>query len=116
MAVVILQKKPVNKDIEISRGEYPNYIKITADLSQKIIAIGGEYHADAEKILLEKYNSEQKNIWGGGYNIDLKEFEAIAVINIRQPNNPSSEIIDAVARENFLKLVKLYLGDIESLI
>ena len=116
MAVVILQEEPVKKDIEISREEYPNYIKITADLSQKIIAMGGEYHADAEKVLLENHGSKQKDIWGGGYNIDLKEFETIAVINIRQPNNPSSDIIDPAARENFLKLVKLYLGNIESLL
>ena len=112
----MLQKKPVKEDIKNAREEYPSYIKITADLSQEIIAIGGEYHADAEKILLENYGSKQKDIWGGGYNVDLGEFETIAVINIRQPNNPSSDIIDPFARENFLKLVRLYLGDIKSLL
>jgi hypothetical protein len=116
MAIVVLQKTVTKEDIKKSREEYPNYIKITVDLTQKIIAIGGEYHADAEKVLLEYHGSNQKDIWGGGYNIDLKEFETIAVINIRQPNNPSSEIIDTLARENFLKLVKIYLGNIESLL
>ena len=116
MAIVVLQKTATKEDIKKSREEYLNYIKITVDLAQKMIAIGGEYHADAEKILLESHESAQKDIWGGGYNIDLKEFETIAVINIRQPNNPSSDIIDPVIRQNFLELVRIYLGNIEALL
>jgi hypothetical protein len=116
MAIIVLQKTLTKKDIKNAREDYPNYIKITADLLQEIVAIGGEYHADAEKVLLENHGSKQKDIWGGGYNIDLGVFETNAVINIRQPDNPSSEIIDSFARENFLKLVKIHLGNIKSLL
>ena len=116
MSVVVLKGKPKKNHIKKAREDHKNYIKITADLEKKIIAIGGEYHADAEKILAEKYGAKQRSIWGGGYNIDLDEFETIAVINIKQPNNPSSEIIDQKVRKEFLEFVKRELADIKSLL
>lgn len=56
------------------------------------------------------------NVWGGGYNIETGQFETNALINIRQPNNPSMEIIDVQAREKFLSLVKDKLDQIEQLL
>ena len=116
MAIVVLQKKPTKEDIKSAREEYPNYIKITADLAQEIIAIGGEYHADSQKIFLEEYGSKQKDIWGGGYNIILKKFEVNALVNLRPPENESMDILDPEIRNNFLELVEEKLSGIESLI
>lgn len=116
MIIAILKKKPTKEDIKNAREEYPNYIKITADLFQEIVLIGGEYHADAEKILIEKYGSKQKDIWGGGYNISLNKFEVNAIINMRQPLNDSTDILDPEIRNNFLKLVEEKLSDVQSLI
>ena len=116
MAIVVLQARPQKKDVLLARKDHKNYIKITADLSQELIAIGGEYHADAEKVLLEKYDSRQKDIWGGGYDINLDQFETLAIINIRQPENPSMEILNGGIRKNFFKLVNQILKDIKSLL
>jgi hypothetical protein len=116
MAIVVLQKKPTKEDIKIAREEYSEYIKITADLLQKIVLIGGEYHADSEKILIEEYESKQKDIWGGGYNIILKKFETNAIINMRQPINDSTDILNPEIRDSFLKLVEEKLFDVESLL
>lgn len=116
MAIVVLQGKPTKENIRIARQEYPNYIKITADLLQEIVLIGGEYHADSEKILIEKYGSKQMNIWGGGYNITLKKFETNAIVNIRQPINDSTDIIIPEIRNSFLKLVEKRLFNIQSLV
>lgn len=116
MTIVVLQEKATKEDIVRSREEYQDYIKITADLSQGIVAIGGEYHADAEKTLLDKYGSKQKDIWGGGYNFTLKKFEVNAIINVRPSVNDSTDILDPAIRAGFLELVNKKLGDIQSLI
>lgn len=117
MAIIVLQKKAKQKDILKAREEHKDYIKITADLTQKIVAIGGEYHADAEKILLEEHDSKQSDVWGGGFNISTNEIETIAIINIRQnPENKSMEIVNPKVRKRFLEVVNEKLKDIESLL
>ncbi|PIP56498.1 hypothetical protein COX05_02730 [candidate division WWE3 bacterium CG22_combo_CG10-13_8_21_14_all_39_12] len=113
--VGVIEKVLTKEDIQKASEEYKTYIKITADLSKKVLAIGGEYHADAELVLIEKFGSERRNIWGGGYNIELKQF-ANALINIRQPNNTSMEIIDPKARSEYLKFVTEKLSDISKLL
>ena len=117
MAIIILRDEPTREDIRKSREEHPDYIKITADVDQKVLAISGEYHADAEKVLLEKYGSLQKNIWGGGYNLLSNQIETIAIINMRnQPENRSMDILDPKIRADFISLVSRFFSDIKSLI
>ena len=116
MAIVVLQRDLTSEDVKKAREEYGEYIKITVDLRLGLVSIGGEYHTDAEAILLEKFGSKQEDIWGGGYNIILDKFEANAVINIRPPINDSPDILDPEIREKFLKLAKGKLSKIKSLI
>jgi len=117
MTIIVLQKSVTKDDLSKACEEHKNYIKITADISQKLVAIGGEYHADAEKLLLENYGSKQKDIWGGGYNILTKQFETIAIINVRQdPENQSMEIINSEIRKKFFTIAKEKLKNIKSLI
>lgn len=114
--IVIIGDKLSKEDIQKAREEYPQYIKITADLKEKIVAIGGEYHSDAEEELVNKHGCLSSNIWGGGYNIELNKFETNAIINLKPEVNDSLEIIDSKIKENFLKIVKEKLSDIEILI
>jgi len=112
MAIVVVEELSKN-DVAKAREEYSEYIKITADISRKIVAIGGEYHSDAEEILIRDYKCKSENIWGGGYNIKLKKFEANAVLNIKPQINDSLEIVDSEVRENFFKLAKDKFKNIE---
>ena len=115
MAIVIVEKLS-KEDLQKAREDYPEYLKITADIVQRIVAIGGEYHADAEKILREDYQSKKKDIWGGGYNLILKKIETNAIVNLKPEVNDSPEILDPVTREDFLEVVQEKLSDIELLI
>lgn len=74
MAIIIVRpdKKLSKDDFGIAREEYQSYIKITADIENEIVALGGEYHADAEIKLVEA-DAERKNIWGGGFNLSTSE-------------------------------------------
>ena len=106
MAIVIIDKIVTPQQIKKAQEDYESYIKLTIDIDQEIIALGGEFHADAEKILLEQ-GSQQKNLWGGGLNLETKLLEANAIINYR---GGSAEILEPKAREKFLKIAKKFLG------
>lgn len=107
--IVVLKKPATPKEIEKARQDYRNYLKITIDIKGKIVAIGGEYHADAETRLLE-LGCKQVNIWGGGLDLVSGKFEASAIINLRAEQNPSTEILDPEIREKFLVIAKEFLG------
>jgi len=115
MSVVILNHDLTSEDIQKAREEYDTYIKITIDLDQELVAIGGEYHADAQEILIREYGGK-KNIWGGGYSLLTKQFETNAMVNIHPETNPAMEILDPKIREEFLKIAREKLKDIEKLI
>jgi hypothetical protein len=117
MAVVIADHKLTKADItQALEDNYP-YIKITADLEQNIVAIGGEYHADAEKVMYEKFNSKNSYLWGGGYDIKLKIVAIDAMIN-RKPllDNNSPDILDPVIRKRFREVAEKIATEIESLL
>ncbi|MBI2103588.1 hypothetical protein HYT59_01130 [Candidatus Woesebacteria bacterium] len=112
MAIIIVTppKKLSEEDFEKAREDYQSYIKITADIENEIVVLGGEYHADAEKKLLEM-GSKQENIWGGGYNLSINEVETNAMINIRTGRNDNPEILDAKIKAKFIKLTEKVLHE-----
>lgn len=114
MAIIVVEDKISREEVKRAREEYAEYIKITADIEQGVVAIGGEYHADAERMLREKYGSLGSNIWGGGYNITLDTFEVNAIVNIKPGENDSNDILDPGVRNRFLEIVKRKLGGIKS--
>lgn len=107
--IIILEKPATEGEVGKARADYQDYLKITIDIERKIVAIGGEYHADAETRLLE-LGCKQVNIWGGGLDLVSGKFEASAIINLRAEQNPSTEILDPEIREKFLVIAKEFLG------
>ena len=106
MVVVLIKDKVKKEDLIQAQQEYGEYIKVVADLKSGIIAIGGEWHVDAEKLLIEN-GSYQENIWGGGIDLVSQMVEPIALINIRpKQGNDSQEILDQPLRQQFINLVK----------
>lgn len=99
-----LVTSPLNKnDIAELKRECGSYLKITADLEKEQLVIGCEL---GEKILLQN-GSGQDNIWGGGINLETKEIDTTAVLNIRPGlDNSGMEILDPERREKFVRIVK----------
>ncbi|OGV89192.1 hypothetical protein A2Z41_01860 [Microgenomates group bacterium RBG_19FT_COMBO_39_10] len=108
MAIILVEDKLTKEDFQKAREDYESYIKLTIDIEQEKAALGGEYHADAEKLLLNQ-GSKQENIWGGGVNLETKQFETNAIINLRPGKNDSPEILDPQTRNDFLKIAKKVL-------
>lgn len=110
MAIVVVKNNLSSKDFEKAREDYQSYIKLTIDLENEIVVLGGEYHADAERMLLEK-GLKQEDIWGGGFNLETKQFETSAIINLRAGKNDSTEILDSQKKEKFLKIARRILKE-----
>ena len=70
---------------EIAKEFYVEMLKGVVDVEKGIIALGGEYHMDANTILVEN-GSEQKNLWGFNFYPDKtgdEQIEYKALVNIR---------------------------------
>ncbi len=55
------------------------YIKLAVDVERKILAGGGEYHADCEEVLLVD-GSHQEDIWGADWYPEHRKVEFGALI------------------------------------
>lgn len=93
---------------EMAREEYLDFVKVVADLEREIIAVGGEMHADAERVLLEN-GSRQDNLWGFNiYPYKPKEqmLEYSSLINIRpRQGNRQMEIENHEIRKKISEIV-----------
>lgn len=105
MAVVILENKITNEEFDLAKQEYKEYIKIVVDIDKNILAAGGEWHADAESVLLN-YGSKQSNLWGGGIDLVSGNVDYISLINTRPGFNNSQEVTDIEIRSKMFNIIK----------
>ncbi len=106
MGAVVISDKVTTIDLEIARQDYGDYMKIVVDVETGTVAIGGEWHADAEKLLLAA-GSKQQNLWGGGIDIATRQVDFNSLINIRPNLNASQEILDVKIRTDFEQIIKV---------
>lgn len=104
--ILVLDKKASKKDINKMSAEFDGYIKVVVDIKKGILAGGAERHYDLEQMLLQE-GSYQKNLWGGGIDIDTKDIDYNSMINLRvKDNNPSRDILSLDIRLKFDKIIK----------
>lgn len=93
---------------------FGDLVKYVVDVHEKVIAIGGELHADAEQVLLDR-GSRQTDVWGANYypgrgRDDCIEFTAL--INIRPARaNPGMEIEDPTLRDAIREITFALIGE-----
>ena len=102
---------PLDEIVEISKEYYFPMIKGVIDIKNEIVALGGEYHMDANMVLLEK-GLQQSNIWGFNiatdkYNTNEEEYlEYTSFINIRPiVNNKGMFIQDEEIRKKIKNII-----------
>lgn len=97
---------------------FVDMVKFVADVERRMVAIGGELHADAEALLLD-HGSRQENLWGANYYPGRGRdgcIEYTALINIRPSGgNRSMEIEDAAIRARIRDLAYRLIGEGEAL-
>ena len=107
--VILLNRKITPEEFEQAREIYPDYIKIVVDIEKNIMAVGGEFHIDCEEVLLEQ-RSKSENLYGGGYRVNTKEIEYMAMSNYKPIlNKLTYEIADPIIRDKIYKLTKEFL-------
>jgi len=104
--LVIIRCKAKAGELKKMSADYDGYIKIVVDIDKKILVGGGERHVDGEQKLISE-GSQQKNLWGGGLDLETKEIDYNSIINLR-PNqdNPSRDILSPKIRGRFDKIIK----------
>ena len=107
--LLLIRKKATKKELDSLAKHFKGYIKIVVDIEKEILAAGADRHFDEEKALLEE-GSKQKDLWGGGFDLETKETDYNSIINLR-PNqdNPSRDILSQETREKFDKIVQKLL-------
>jgi hypothetical protein len=100
---IIREQKITRQELEeMSKEFYVEMVKGVADIERGIIALGGEWHMDANNVLIED-GSKQPNLWG--FNVYLKKskeerLEYNSLINIR-PNQGNNDMeIESVETRN----------------
>ena len=101
--ILVLEKKIEPGDLRrLVERYFGDMVKYVVDARQEIAAVGGELHADAEQILLER-GSRQEDLWGANYYPGLGREDCIeytALVNIRpSQGNRSMEIADEEIRQ-----------------
>lgn len=102
----------------LARLYFGEMVKYVVDVRRRIIAIGGELHADAEQLLLAR-GSRQADLWGANYYPGRGRdgcIEFTALINIRPAQgNRTMEIEDPELRRTIRELTSELIGEGEEL-
>ena len=94
---------------DLAKEVFGDMVKAVVDLEKEIMAVGGEYHIDCEEVLI-KQGSKLENLYGGGYRVDTKEVEYMAMSNFKPTLGKTSyEIMDKDIRDKIYKLTMDYL-------
>jgi len=113
MPIKIIDKKITENELrEIAKDFYIDMVKGVVDIERGILAIGGEYHVDANAILIEN-GSQQQNVWGFNWYFNRtgdERIEYVSLINIRPAqDNRSMEVQNAFLRDAMKMIILKYL-------
>ena len=116
--VVTTERIPTHQLKELVDRFFVDMVKYVVDVERGVAAIGGELHADAEQLLLER-GSRQEDLWGANYypNRDPSGcIEFTSLINIRPSQGNQSMIVeDDAIRERVRELTFQLIGCGEAL-
>ena len=92
----------------LAKAGYGDMVKGVVDVRQRLMALGGELHADCEEVLLEE-GSQQADLWGFNIYPEKKGQEYLefsSLINIRpRQGNRDREIKDLNLRQQIKDIV-----------
>jgi hypothetical protein len=110
---IVKDKISIQKLGEMAEKMFGNLVKAMVDIEKKIIAVDAPMHADLLELLIEKENSEPKNLWGINLypektDEDFIEFDSI--MNLKPAlENKSRYVESEEIREKIKKIVKKYV-------
>ena len=106
--IVITAPISVEQLAEIAALRFGDMVKAVVDTKRRLLALGGDLHADEERVLLEQ-GSEQIDLWGiniypGAPRPDWIEFDSL--INLKpRLGNRSRSVDNASTRQLITEIV-----------
>lgn len=95
--------------VEMSENMFGDLVKAVVDIEQGVMIVDAGLHADEEEELLEKHNSEQKNLWVINlYPNEEEEYfvEFDSMINLRPSyGNKSRGVDDESIQKKIIEVV-----------
>ncbi len=101
----IIKEKISRSQLKEMAAGFGNFVKAVVDVEKRIMAVGGELHADEEALLLEK-GSRQRDLWGINLYPELQGEEFIecdSVINLRPMQGNRTRGVDDVGIRQKIK-------------
>src|SRR5258708_4233722 len=107
--MIITKSEPfTSEEILQLKAEFDVYIKTVINIEKKICSAGMNRHFEGEQILLHQ-GSKQKDLWGGGIDLETNEIDFNSFINIRpRDNNTKNEIQSEVIRKKYKALTEYF--------
>lgn len=100
---------------EIATKGFGDMVKAVVDVEMRIMAVGGELHADEETWLMEKESSKREHTWGinlypGKSDEDWVEFDSM--VNIKPASgNRSRGVENKAVQEKIKEIVNALVVD-----
>ena len=117
MAGIYIIQKPITMSElkKIAEERFGDLVKAAVDVSQKIMAVGGEFHSEEENFLMEKNNSRREDTWGINIYPDKPKEEMIefdSVINLKPAfGNRSRDVENPEVKEKIREVVYNLISD-----
>lgn len=107
---IVIVSEPITKDEARAIGNpwYEDMVKGVVDIEKGIVALGGEYHMDANVVLVAN-GSAQDKVWGFNIYPDKKEdwIAFVSLINIRPAlGNTTMEMKNEETREAMRTIIE----------
>jgi hypothetical protein len=88
MEIKIIKEQPITKGElqEIAKSMFGDFVKAVVDVEQGIMAVGGEFHADGEALLMEQEGSKREHTWGINFRVDMPQehwIEFDSMVNLK---------------------------------
>jgi hypothetical protein len=111
--MIITKNAPFTlEEIDQLKKQFEVYIKTVIDIEKKACSAGMDRHFEGEQILL-KEGSEQKNLWGGGIDLETREIDYNSFINIRpRDNNTKNEVQSEAIKKVYKELTEYFFKEI----
>lgn len=111
MGIIIVDKHFSQAELQtLAEERFGDMVKVVIDIELGVMAMGGELHADEERVMLER-GSLQKNLWGINIYPQLPRDQRVefdSMINIRpSQGNRSRSVEDEKIQEKIIALVNV---------
>ena len=109
----LLDRPATPRQVQEMLEVYPILVKIVVDIRRRLLAGGGEMHADCEALLLAE-GSEQDDLWGANWYPAEQRIEFESLINIRpRLGNRSIIIQNEDVRQQVAAITHELLGGVQ---